>query len=79
MGYTQIMSALQKAISIAGNSSKLGKKVGVSRQAVEQWKVVPPERVLAVERATGVSRYDLRPDIYGDPPKDMKRGEPVAA
>jgi DNA-binding transcriptional regulator YdaS (Cro superfamily) len=68
-GYKQIMSALQKAIDRAGNPTKLGKLIGISRQAVEQWKVVPPERVLAVEKATGVSRYELRPDIYGDPPR----------
>ncbi len=73
------MSALQRAILIAGNSTKLGKKVGVSRQAVEQWKVVPPERVLAVEKATGVSRYDLRPDIYGPAPEASKSRNSVAA
>ena len=72
------MSALQRAILIAGNSTKLGKKLGVSRQAVEQWKVVPPERVLAVEKATGVSRYELRPDIYGEPPASMKRSSVAA-
>jgi DNA-binding transcriptional regulator YdaS (Cro superfamily) len=67
------MSPLQEAIKIAGNRTLLGKMVGVSRQAIEQWKVVPPERVLSVERATGVSRYRLRPDIYGDPPSESKR------
>jgi Putative antitoxin of bacterial toxin-antitoxin system, YdaS/YdaT len=25
---------------------------------------VPTERVLEIERATGISRHDLRPDIY---------------
>jgi DNA-binding transcriptional regulator YdaS (Cro superfamily) len=73
------MSALQRAIKIAGNPTRLGKKVGVSRQAVEQWKVVPPERVLAVEKATGVSRYELRPDIFGDAPEGMKGRASVAA
>lgn len=29
---------------------------------------VPAERVLDVERITGISRHDLRPDIYGPAP-----------
>jgi DNA-binding transcriptional regulator YdaS (Cro superfamily) len=29
------------------------------------WKIVPSERVLAVEGITGVSRHHLRPDVFG--------------
>lgn len=36
----------------------------ITPQAVSQWKQVPAERVLDVERATGVSRHRLRPDLY---------------
>ena len=36
----------------------------ITPQAISQWKQVPAERVLDVERATGVSRHKLRPDIY---------------
>ncbi len=45
----------------------LAKKMGVSYQAVQRWFVrgrIPAERVLAVESATGISRHELRPDIY---------------
>lgn len=46
----------------------MGRLVGVSQAAVWQWlkdeKPLPAEHVLAVEAATGVSRHDLRPDIY---------------
>lgn len=41
--------------------------LGVTRAAVTKWKRVPAERVLAVEAITGISRYDLRPDIYPPP------------
>jgi DNA-binding transcriptional regulator YdaS (Cro superfamily) len=37
---------------------------GISPQAVSQWKRVPSERVLDVERVTGISRSELRPDLY---------------
>ena len=55
--------ALQRAIKLVG-SAELARRIGVSRQAVDQWKEVPPLRVLDVERESGISRYDLRPDIY---------------
>lgn len=34
-------------------------------QAISQWTRVPAERVLDVERLTGISRYALRPDVFG--------------
>lgn len=41
---------------------------GVKQPSVWRWlritHVLPPEHVLAVEAATGISRHDLRPDIY---------------
>ncbi|MGJ4954601.1 transcriptional regulator [Bradyrhizobium sp. HKCCYLRH2015] len=39
----------------------------ITPQAVAQWKQVPAARVLMVERATGVPRHLLRPDIYPAP------------
>jgi DNA-binding transcriptional regulator YdaS (Cro superfamily) len=56
--------ALKRAIAIAGNSAVLAKRIGITPQALSQWEVVPPLRVIAVERATGVSRSELRPDLY---------------
>lgn len=30
---------------------------------------VPPERVLEIESLSGVSRHDLRPDVFGPKPE----------
>lgn len=71
------MSALEKAIEVAGGLSKLAEKIGATPQVIVNWRKrgsVPPDRVLAVEAATvveangepRVTRYDLRPDIYGE-------------
>jgi DNA-binding transcriptional regulator YdaS (Cro superfamily) len=38
--------------------------LGLNKSAVYQWKRVPASRVLDVERITGISRHDLRPDLY---------------
>lgn len=59
---------IDRAIDIAGSQSALARLIGVSQMAVSRWQrgvsPVTPENVLAVEAATGISRHDLRPDLY---------------
>jgi len=64
--------ALERAITAANGNTGLARALGgITPQAISQWKKVPVERVLDVERVTGVSRHDLRPDIY--PPRRRAR------
>ena len=65
--------ALKRAITNIKTATALASEIGVTSQAISQWDQVPAERVLAVERATGVSRYELRPDIYGPPPETERQ------
>lgn len=60
-------SAVKRAIRKVGSQSNLARLVGVTPQAVQQWTAanrVSVRKVLDVEKATGISRHDLRPDIY---------------
>ena len=62
-------SGLAKAVEVAGGQTALAEKIGVKQQLVWHWLYrrpggVPAEYVLPIERETGVSRHDLRPDIY---------------
>lgn len=59
-------TALRRAIEATGGKVKLATSLGISKQAVGQWDKVPPLRVLDVEKASGVSRHELRPDLYPD-------------
>jgi DNA-binding transcriptional regulator YdaS (Cro superfamily) len=47
-----------------GALSQLAVELGVTAQAVHLWEVVPIQRVLEVERITGISRQRLRPDYF---------------
>lgn len=58
---------LRRAINAAGGLAELAREIGITAQAISQWDDVPPLRVLAVERATGVPRHELRPDLYPEP------------
>ena len=55
---------LQQAIDAAGSISELARRIGLARQAVQQWQAVPAHQIIAVEKATGVPREELRPDLY---------------
>lgn len=57
-------AALKKAIESAGGQAEFARLIGITAQAVSQWDEVPPLRVLVVERVSGVSRSELRPDLY---------------
>lgn len=47
-----------------GSQRRLAAALGITPHAFHRWTQVPAERVLSVERYTGISRHDLRPDIY---------------
>lgn len=50
---------------------------GVSLPTWSRWETggrqIPASRVLDVEKLTGVSRHDLRPDVFGDTPTRLPR------
>jgi DNA-binding transcriptional regulator YdaS (Cro superfamily) len=71
-------SAIDRAFELLGGPSAVARlfpdETGrpLTPWAVSKWRArVPAQRVLRIEELTKgqVSRYELRPDIYGDPPK----------
>ncbi|KTF10373.1 transcriptional regulator [Pseudoalteromonas sp. H103] len=66
--------ALQKAIATLGGQVKLADAIQTSQQNVSNWLrtgKVAPDKVIIIEKVTGVSRHELRPDIY--PPEESKQ------
>lgn len=62
---------LHRAVAAAGSQTELARRINVTQAHIWNWLnrdgKVPAEHVLPIERATGVSRHELRPDLY---PKD---------
>jgi DNA-binding transcriptional regulator YdaS (Cro superfamily) len=52
--------------------------LGITPGAISQWDRVPAERVLEVEKATGIPRQVLRPDVYGPPDTGPPSSEEAA-
>jgi DNA-binding transcriptional regulator YdaS (Cro superfamily) len=61
-------SALAKAVRASGSQTAFGRLIGKRQSVIHDWlrdrKPLPAEHVFAVEGATGISRHELRPDIY---------------
>lgn len=79
----QAQRALVEAVRLAGGQSAMARLVGVAQPSVWKWlnrsTPLPAEHVLAIEVATGVSRYDLRPDIYPRDEHPAPTGAPLGA
>lgn len=57
----QIMT---KVFAFYGNATQLASYLGVSKQAVSQWKRIPFRYLKMISEQTGISRRKLRPDLY---------------
>ena len=62
------LQALERAVELAGGQSALARAIGKSQSHIWHWlkvaKRVPAEAAVAIEKATGIPRRELRPDLY---------------
>jgi DNA-binding transcriptional regulator YdaS (Cro superfamily) len=61
---------VERAIAVAGGVAALARAAGVKHTSVIGWRdrgMIPAERALAIEAITGISRGELRPDLWGVP------------
>ena len=71
--------AFRRAVALAGSQSAFARAIGELQQNVSNWLrwrwPLPLRLVEKTEELTGVSRHDLRPDIY---PREDQISEVVA-
>ena len=60
-----MIKVVEQAAEKAGGVVALARELGIKHTALYSWKRVPAERVLDIERISGVSRHEMRPDIFG--------------
>ena len=64
-------SILHIAVEKLGSQSAFAQAVGTTQQSVSYWLnhggKLPAEFVMAAEKATGIPRHELRPDIFREP------------
>jgi DNA-binding transcriptional regulator YdaS (Cro superfamily) len=65
---SESIRAIKAAVEAAGSQPALAKRIGFAQMSISRWvngvQPVSPRAVLKIEDATGVSRHDLRPDLY---------------
>ncbi|CTW59592.1 TPA: helix-turn-helix domain-containing protein [Escherichia coli] len=75
------MTALDKAIKIAGGIRPLGRAIGAWPSQIHKWaneyngRVPTGERVRQIYIATGVTPHELRPDLYPNPTDGLPAGD----
>jgi DNA-binding transcriptional regulator YdaS (Cro superfamily) len=78
---TVMHEALLECREKAGSLSQLARDLGVPQPTMWRWfhqaQRLPAEYVLKAEGLYGVSRYNLRPDIYAEPQR--RRRQAVSA
>lgn len=65
-----MIEIVEVAAKKVGGLAELGRLMGISRNAFYRWREVPPKRVLQLEKISGISRHEMRPDLY--PPDERK-------
>jgi DNA-binding transcriptional regulator YdaS (Cro superfamily) len=77
----QLQTSIAKATRAAGGQAAMARVIGVRPSTVSTWlrrgNELPAEYVIAVEKALGIPRYELRPDIY--PPEEQVPASPELA
>lgn len=71
------MDKITQAVSAIGGQVALARILKVNPSLISQWVTgrlrVAAHHCLAIEAATGVSRHDLRPDVFGPAPAPRRK------
>jgi DNA-binding transcriptional regulator YdaS (Cro superfamily) len=67
--------ACKQAVKMMGGYTKVARQFGLSPQAVYNWEVVPSKWCSAVASLTGITIFELRPDLFGFEKQRRTRGK----
>jgi len=64
MNHTTDLDGMALIRAERGMLAKVAHGLNITRAAVVKWDKVPAERVVDIERITGIGREKLRPDLF---------------
>lgn len=64
MSSAAMQRAVDEAVRRKGSRTAVAAALGITRQAMDDWDQVPVKRAAALEHLSGVSRCEMRPDIW---------------
>ncbi len=67
-----MIKIVEQAAEKAGGIVELSRQLGIKHNSMYCWNRVPAEHVLKIENITGVSRHEIRPDVFGDAPRKKR-------
>lgn len=70
-----MLDIVRQAAERVGGVPRLAECIGVTRQAIYQWREIPIDRIRDIALATGIARADLRPDLYPPPEAGERNAE----
>jgi DNA-binding transcriptional regulator YdaS (Cro superfamily) len=59
-----MLDIIKEAADRAGGVIELARRMGITRQALYTMSRVSAERAVQIERATGIPRARIRPDVF---------------
>lgn len=62
---------IERIIEHLGGQVRIATALGITKQAVGQWRLIPPEHVLVLSEVSTLSPHDMRPDLYPHPSDGM--------
>ena len=72
-------SSLTEIIKRAGGRRAIARALGMTEQAVGQWRQVPPRWAVDVAAMAGMSPTEIRPDVFRDPLPQATQADGAAA
>ena len=73
-----MLGAINQAVTSAGGNAKFAEFLGVHPSFVSQLitgrRLVPYKYCQSIEDCFGISKHDLRPDVFGENPVSKKKG-----
>jgi DNA-binding transcriptional regulator YdaS (Cro superfamily) len=60
----RMIAIVEIAAEKAGGVVSLARALGIKHTSLYSWRRVPAERVLDFERISGISRHEIRPDVF---------------